>query len=111
MSVTASEKQRMTALEKANEVRRARGEFKRQIRSLERGEALFAVGELFDDPPEWAMTWQVEKPMLMVRYAKRKTMDRGLRAANVTGSKRIENVTRRQLDILADFFRNLGEPS
>ena len=109
MSVTESKPQHLVALEKGNKVRYARAEFKRQLREGDRGDALFAVGELFDDPPEWAMTWPVEKPMMCVKGAKRKMIDRALRAANVTGQKRIENVTRRQLDILADFFRDLGE--
>ena len=111
MSVTESKPQHLVALEKGNQIRYARAEFKRQVRELERGEALFAIGELFDDPPEWAMTWPVEKPILAVKNTKRKMMDKALEAANLQASKRIENCTRRQLDILADFYREAGEPA
>lgn len=49
--------QRFEALARANEIRRERADFKRELRTLDPDEALWVVGCLLLVPPAWAENW------------------------------------------------------
>lgn len=60
--MTAAE-QRTCALEKANQIRVARGEWRHEVRGLSRGEAIDRLLALFEVCPGWAATWPVDRAL------------------------------------------------
>jgi hypothetical protein len=94
---TTSEPQRMRALERANEVRLARAELKRQI-----AEGEVTAAEIILDPPRQAHSWAINELLMSQRRWGDTRCRKFLQRHQILETKQVGALTERQRNLLAN---------
>ena len=92
--------QRMEALQRANVIRIARAQLKRDLKS---GSA--SISALLSDPPEWVLTAKVFDLLLAVPKYGRVKVNRILTQCRISPSKTIGGLSERQRNELVSYLR------
>jgi len=103
-ALSASEPQRLRALERANEIRLARAAIKRRIACGE-----VSVAEVILECPDAAITWPVGELLLSQRRWGSTRCRRFLARNHIVETKPVGTLTARQRQLLADSLRS-GSP-
>ena len=101
----AERPQHLEALEKANAVRFARADLKKELRTLTYSEGLERIAALLLDPPSELATMNVERLVLVVPGFGRKRSNRALAKAGISPFRSVEALTLRQAAALAECLR------
>lgn len=92
--------QRMSALERANEIRTARADLKKDLKAGRE-----EVTSLLQDPPEWILTMKLFDLMISVPKYGRTKVNRILTQCRISPSKTIGGLSERQRGELVSYMR------
>jgi hypothetical protein len=99
-----SREQRMNALQRANQIRFARAQFKRRVRSAEREDAIAAVGDIVAEPPDWALAWRLREVLLAIPNLGTVKVGRFMLFAKISDRKTLGGLSDRQRHVVVQWL-------